>query len=147
MHCLAWTSNKHHKHRKIWLPFATQLVKLEFPPTGALRASKSAPGGFVSAPCRLQAIIDSVFSTPGTGVQFHKARRLLDEDIAAVQTGVRARVLHLFERRGLLESDAAAEMRKFRHGGSFSLNAEARDRAGLKRLLRYCARPIFTFIC
>ncbi len=38
-------------------------------------------------------------------------------------------------------------MRLWGHEGGFSLNAEvmvaARDRAGLERLLRYCARPIF----
>jgi len=35
----------------------------------------------------------------------------------------------------------------WRHGGGFSVNADvgidAEDRAGLRRLLRYCARPAF----
>jgi len=51
---------------------------------------------------------------------------------------VRKRVLRLFERRGLLAREAAAEMRQWGHGGGFSLDAavriEARDRKGLERL-------------
>jgi hypothetical protein len=54
---------------------------------------------------------------------------------------------YAFKRRGLLAPEAAAEMQQWRHGGGFSLNAEVRaeatDRKGLERLLRYCARPIF----
>jgi hypothetical protein len=38
-------------------------------------------------------------------------------------------------------------MRGWEHGGSFSLNAEvwvpSWDRAGMERLIRYCARPVF----
>ena len=38
-------------------------------------------------------------------------------------------------------------MRYWRHGGGFSVNAAVQineeDRAGLERLLRYCARPVF----
>jgi len=50
-------------------------------------------------------------------------------------------------RRGHLTSDTALDIRHWRHGGGFSVNAdvriEAADRNGLERLLRYCARPAF----
>jgi hypothetical protein len=60
---------------------------------------------------------------------------------------VRRRVLRLLVRRGLLDSEDAKEMQNWAHGGGFSVDAsvrvEASDRAGLERLLRYCARPPF----
>ena len=42
-----------------------------------------------------------------------------------------------------LSGEAAEQMRAWDHSGGFSLDASvsARDRAGLERLLRYCARP------
>ena len=56
-------------------------------------------------------------------------------------------VLRLFERRTLLAPGAACDMASWGHNSGFSLDAsvriEARDRAGLERLLRYCARPAF----
>ncbi len=71
--------------------------------------------------------------------QFHEARRLSDEDTAAVQREVRTRVLRLFARRGIIPPEVAAEMRKWEHGGGFSLNAavriEATDRKGLVKTL------------
>ncbi|TFH50501.1 MAG: hypothetical protein E4H01_02230 [Lysobacterales bacterium] len=73
---------------------------------------------------------------------------LSQSDVAAVQSLVRHRVLRLFERNGLLNPEAAENMREWRHGGGFSLNAgvavEADDRGGLERLLRYCVRPAFS---
>jgi len=43
--------------------------------------------------------------------------------------------------------DDAKDMAAYAHGGGFSVDAgvriEAPDRAGLVRLLRYCARPPF----
>ena len=60
---------------------------------------------------------------------------------------MRKRVVKLFQRRGYLNSDEASDMLGWDHGG-FSLDAnvriEAQDRAGLERLIRYCARPIFS---
>ncbi len=57
------------------------------------------------------------------------------------------RVLRLFERRGLISPEAACEMASWGHNAGFSVDAsvriEAKDRAGLERLLRYCARPVF----
>jgi hypothetical protein len=56
------------------------------------------------------------------------------------------RVLRWFARSGLIEPGDAGEMRTWGNSG-FSLDAAVRvgahDRAGLERLLRYCARPAF----
>lgn len=56
-------------------------------------------------------------------------------------------MLKLFERRAVLPEEATELMLGWEHGGGFSLNADvwvaSWDRAGLERLLRYCARPIF----
>ena len=64
-----------------------------------------------------------------------------------MQQQVRARVLRWFARAGTLERADARDMAGWHHGGGFSLDAavriEAADRAGLERLLRYCARPPF----
>jgi len=52
-----------------------------------------------------------------------------------------------YQTRGLLDSLDAEEMAQWQHGGGFSLPAkvriEAKDRSGLERLFRYCARPIY----
>jgi hypothetical protein len=56
-------------------------------------------------------------------------------------------VLRLFNRRKLLWPEDVNLMRQWEHEGGFSLNADvtvaALDCAGLERLLRNCARPIF----
>ena len=74
-------------------------------------------------------------------LQEQKPAGLDDEMAAAVQAKVRQRVLTLMVRRRHLTSDAALDMRHWRHGGGFSVNAavriEAADRNGLERLLRY----------
>jgi hypothetical protein len=79
-------------------------------------------------------------------VRFHPAF-LTDAAIARVQQQTRRRVLKLLQRREVLSSDAAETMQAWDHGGGFSLNAEvwvpSWDWAGLERLVRYCARPIF----
>jgi hypothetical protein len=66
--------------------------------------------------------------------------------MAAITEQVRRRVLRWFARSGLLEPEEARDMLGWAHGG-FSLDAAVRiagpDRAGLERLLRYCARPPF----
>ena len=66
--------------------------------------------------------------------------------VAQVQAEVRTRILRAFAGRGLIERFEAREMLVFKHSG-FSVNAgvriEARDRAGLEWLLRYCARAPF----
>jgi hypothetical protein len=94
-------------------------------------------------------VIDGVFSQDARGeLRFHPATGLSPADVTAVEGLVRRRVLRLFERAGSLDPEAAEDMRRWRHGGGFSLDAsvavEAHDRAGLERLLRYCARPAFS---
>ena len=63
-----------------------------------------------------------------------------------MQADLRRRILRAFVGRGLIESCDAKEMLAYQHSG-FSVDAsvriEAQDRAGLERLLRYCARPPF----
>ena len=94
-------------------------------------------------------VIDGVFE-PQQGddeaVQFREAV-LTDADIQAVQMRVWQRVLRWFARQGYLDKDDAKDMAEWRNGGGFSVDAsvriEANDRAGLERLLRYCARPPF----
>jgi len=93
-------------------------------------------------------VIDGVFAVGEDGqVHFAEAAALTPEDLAAVQQQVRARVLRWFARPGPLDPADARDMARWHHGGGFSLDAsvriEGRDRAGLERLLRYCARPPF----
>jgi len=79
-------------------------------------------------------------------VRFQPAAELTPQAIAAVCEQVRVRVLRWFARSDLIDSDDVREMLTWENSG-FSLDAEvriaARDRAGLERLLRYCARPPF----
>ena len=93
-------------------------------------------------------VIDGVFAVGEDGqVHFAEAAALTPEDLAAVQQQVRARVLRWFARAGTLDQADARDMAGWHHGGGFSLDASVRiegpDRAGLERLLRYCARPPF----
>src|SRR3990172_8824096 len=91
--------------------------------------------------------MDGVFAVEGDGMRFFEATALDEGIVATVQEAVRGWVLDLFESDGLLDEEATANMRGWEHGGGFSLDAtiriEAWDRAGLERLLRYCARPPF----
>ena len=87
--------------------------------------------------------MDGVFDREGN---FYPVDYLTKEEIKGVEEDVRRRVTRFFIRKGILEEEEAARMLGWEHGG-FSLDAsvriEAQDRAGLERLLRYCARPIF----
>jgi hypothetical protein len=89
-------------------------------------------------------VIDGVFSAADDGVRFHPAF-VTDAALARVQQQNRRRVLKLFQRRELLPPEAVETMQAWEHDGGFSLNAEvwvpAWDRAGLERLIRYCALP------
>jgi hypothetical protein len=80
-------------------------------------------------------------------VDFHAATELDAAALAQVQAQVRQRILRAFVRRGLIDKDDRDEMLSWEHGGGFSLDASVciqdTDRAGLERLLRYCARPPF----
>jgi hypothetical protein len=67
--------------------------------------------------------------------------------VAQVQATLRRRILRAFVGRGLIEKADAKDMLAYEHSG-FSVDAgvciEAHDRAALERLLRYCARPLFS---
>jgi len=90
--------------------------------------------------------VDGVFEEVAGGVMFHPAIGIDADAVAHVQATLRRRILRAFVGRGLLEGFDAKEMRAYRHSG-FSVDTsvciEAHDRAGLERLLRYCARPPF----
>lgn len=93
-------------------------------------------------------VVDGVFSQDAVGeLRLHPATELDQRDVGVVQSLGRRRVLRLFECVGLLGAQAAEDMRRWRHGGGFFLDAsvviQGSDRAGLERLLRYCARPAF----
>jgi len=101
-------------------------------------------------------VVDGVFevaqgkvdakATAPPGVIFHPATGIDQAGVAQVQADLRRRILRAFVGRGLLEPCVAKEMLAYKHSG-FSVDAgvciEAQDRAGLERLLRYCARPPF----
>jgi hypothetical protein len=78
------------------------------------------------------------------GVQFHEAIGLEAQDAQALARTVQLRVLRWFARRGLLDPSTAADMRTWQGSGGFSVDGSVRiegeDRAGLERLVRYCAR-------
>ena len=78
------------------------------------------------------------------GVIFHPATGIDTEAVAKAQASLRRRILRAFVGRGLLEGFEAQEMLGYKHSG-FSVDTSvciaAHDRAGLERLLRYCARP------
>ena len=87
-------------------------------------------------------VVDGVFED----TIFHPASGIDEAAVAKAQTNFRRRILRAFVGRGLIESCDAKEMLAYQHSG-FSVDAgvciEARDRAALERLLRYCARPPF----
>ncbi len=92
-------------------------------------------------------ILDGVFDPlQAGGVQFRQASAPTPEVVAAIEQQVRRRVLRWFSRHGLLDPDDARDMLAWASSG-FSLDASVciagHDRAGLERLLRYCARPPF----
>jgi hypothetical protein len=97
-------------------------------------------------------IIDGVFEpveeadNGPQAVRFRAAAELTPEALTTITDQVRTRVLRWFARSGLIERDDVREMLAWESSG-FSLDAAVRvgaqDRAGLERLLRYCARPPF----
>ena len=101
-------------------------------------------------------VIDGVFEAGAasgddkggnTGAIFHAASHLDAAAIANVQSEVKRRIVRAFVKRGLLDAIAGEVMIDARQGGGFSVDASvcigSDDRAGLERLLRYCARPPF----
>ena len=90
---------------------------------------------------------DQGLEDPTAGLRFHEATALSPQLLERLQKTVRSRVLRHCRRHLLLEPHEAEDMLTWDHGGGFSLDAsvriEATDRAGLERLIRYCARPPF----
>ncbi len=84
---------------------------------------------------------------PEGSVQFHEATHLTASDWGELQHTIRHRVLRYFHCHGLLERHVTDDMLTWQASGGFSIDASVhipdRDRAGLERLLRYCARPPF----
>jgi hypothetical protein len=92
-----------------------------------------------------QAVADAQ-SAPSK-VIFHPTSNIDETAVAQVQATLRSRILRAFVGRGLLQSFEAKEMLGYRHSGfsvDTSVRIEPHDRAGLERLLRYCARPAFS---
>jgi Putative transposase/Transposase zinc-binding domain len=93
-------------------------------------------------------VLDGVFSRgPDEEVSFHEAALLTPEHWHALQYELQRRVLRYFRRHGLLDKTDAHGMLSWQGSGGFSIDASVRiegeDRAGVERLLRYCARPPF----
>jgi hypothetical protein len=103
-------------------------------------------GVFEQVPGEGDADADAQDAAIPAGVLFHPATSVDADAVAQVQATLRKRILRAFVGRGLLESCDAKDMLAYQHSG-FSVDAgvciEADDRAGLERLLRYCARPPF----
>ena len=97
------------------------------------------------------ALTDGLFARQGDAddapLRFHSAVGLDAERARALTPTVQRRILKLYVRRGLLTKADAHDMLTWRGTGGFSLDGSVRiaahDRAGLERLLRYCARPPF----
>ena len=94
--------------------------------------------------------VESAESINTQSVSFHPAEiddAAITQVQAQVQANVRKRILRATVDGGHLDKHDAKDMAAYAHGGGFSVDAgvriEAIDRAGLERLLRYCARPPF----
>ena len=91
-------------------------------------------------------VTDGVFSAGSDGeAVFHPALQLDASDIVDVQTKMRTRGLRWMQRHGHLDSTAVHSLDSADHAGGWSVDASVLipqwDRAGLERLVRYCARP------
>lgn len=97
------------------------------------------------------AVTDGLFAreqgTEDATLRFRPAVDLDAERARALTPILQRRILRLYVRRGLLTEEDAQDMLTWRGTGGFSLDGSVRiaahDRAGLERLLRYCARPPF----
>jgi len=93
-------------------------------------------------------VLDGVFSrSDDEKAHFHEASLLQPEHWARLQGVVQRRVLRYFRNHGLLDELDTRDMLSWQGSGGFSIDASVRiegdDRAGIERLLRYCARPPF----
>jgi hypothetical protein len=97
--------------------------------------------------CVVDGVFEAVAGEEGVcdGVIFHPTTGIDPEAAAQAQARLRRRILRAFVGRGLLEAFEAKEMLGYKHSG-FSVDTSvciaAHDRAGLERLLRYCARAV-----
>lgn len=79
-------------------------------------------------------------------VRFLPAAELTPEALPTIAKQLRERELRWFARSGLIEPDDVREILAWEHSGFYldaAVRVDAHDRAGLERLLRYCARPPF----
>ncbi|MEQ1857980.1 MAG: transposase, partial [Longimicrobiales bacterium] len=96
-------------------------------------------------------VLDGVFSAFSEALDrdasFHEAADLSPTHVQQLEATVQRRVLRLSARRGLLDVADADDMLTWQGSGGFSVDASVRiegeDRAGIERLIRYCARPPF----
>ena len=93
-------------------------------------------------------VLDGAFSkADDSDIEFHEAYDLTPDHIGQVESVVQRGVLRYFRRQGLLDELDAAGMLTWQGSGGFSVDASVRiegeDRAGIERLVRYCARPPF----
>lgn len=98
--------------------------------------------------CVVDGVFKAVAGEEGVcdGVIFHPATGVYRDTVAQVQASLRLPLQRAFVGRGLLEGFEAQEMLAYLHSGfsaDTSVCIAAHDRAGLERLLRYCARPPF----
>lgn len=87
---------------------------------------------------------DGIFSME-KNLQFHEAA-LTQDDVTDTQERIQKRVLKYFCKRKFFNKDELEKMLSYENSG-FSLDAsvkiQAWDKAGLERLIKYCARPPF----
>ena len=78
---------------------------------------------------------------------FYEAFELTPDHIRQLEPTLQRRVLRYFRRHGLLAELDATGMLTWQGSGGFSVDASVRiegeDRAGIERLVRYCAHPPF----
>ena len=87
-------------------------------------------------------------ATPPTGeIEFHEASGLTLHDFRRLETILHRRVLRYVRCQGLLDDSNAAGMLIWQASGGFNVDAsvpiDGEDRAGIERLVRYCARQPF----
>lgn len=90
-------------------------------------------------------VADGIFSVDDSELLFHEVL-LTQDDIADAQDCIQKRVFKFFKKQGRFKQEEIEKMLSYENTG-FSLDAKvsvsSSDRAGLERLIRYCARPPF----
>ncbi len=93
-------------------------------------------------------MLDGVLSeADNSALECYEACDLTPDHIGQVESILQRRVLRYSRRHGLLDELDADGMLTWQGSGGFSVDASVRiegeDRAGIERLVRYCARPPF----